>query len=278
MRGPKRMKVAVRRSDGEIVSLTESLGTLYSGPLRKKPLIRGLIVLVETVVLGIKALLFSAKVTAESEIKEEISPVMLWIPILIGVIFGLVLFVAVPLSITHFGLDRFISSPILSNTVDGLIRVIIFIVYLKVITLMPDIRRVFAYHGAEHKTVNAYEAGVPLEVEEIQKYSTAHTRCGTGFLLIVLVIALIAFVFLGRPVLWLRFLSRLALLPVIAAISYEIIHFAADHTENPIVRTILAPGLALQSLTTRQPDDRQIEVAVEALKGVLEPEAEEETA
>ena len=278
MRGPKRMKVAVRRSDGEIVSLTESLGTLYSGPLRKKPLIRGLIVLVETVVLGIKALLFSAKVTAESEIKEEISPVMLWIPILIGIIFGLVLFVAVPLSITHFGLDRFISSPILSNTVDGLIRVIIFIVYLKVITLMPDIRRVFAYHGAEHKTVNAYEAGVPLEVEEIQKYSTAHTRCGTGFLLIVLVIALIAFVFLGRPVLWLRFLSRLALLPVIAAISYEIIHFAADHTENPIVRTILAPGLALQSLTTRQPDDRQIEVAVEALKGVLEPEAEEETA
>ncbi len=270
MRGPKLMKVAVRRSNDEIASHVEPLGALYSGPLRQRPLLRGFLVLVETLALGIKALLYSAKVSAESELEAEINPAVFWLAAVLGIMLGLILFVAVPLLIAHFGLDRFITSPILSNLADGLMRVVIFLLYLKGMALIPDIRRVFAYHGAEHKAVNAYEAGAPLEVEEVQKYSTAHTRCGTGFLLLVLVIAILAFVFLGRPALWLRFLSRLALLPVIAAVSYEVIRFAADHLGNPFVRAILAPGLWLQRLTTRQPDEKQLEVAIEALQGVLE--------
>ncbi|RLC72973.1 MAG: DUF1385 domain-containing protein [Chloroflexi bacterium] len=273
MRGPRRMKVAVRRSDGEIVSHVESLGNFYSGTLRRKPFLRGFVVLVETLILGIKALLYSARVSAESQLEEEISPLILWLAAFLGILLGLVLFVAIPLLLAHFGLDRLTPSPILSNLADGLIRVIIFLLYLKGMTLIPDIRRVFAYHGAEHKTVNAYEAGAELRPEEVQKYSTAHVRCGTGFLLFVLVIAILAFVFLGRPALWLRFLSRLALLPLIAAVSYELIHLAADHPNNPLIRAILAPGLWLQRLTTRQPDEQQLEVAIEALEGVLEKDA-----
>jgi uncharacterized protein YqhQ len=139
---------------------------------------------------------------------------------------------------------------------------------------MPDIRRVFAYHGAEHKTINAYEAGEPLEVEKVRKYSTAHSRCGTNFLLIVMVIAIIAFVFLGREALWLRYLERILLMPVIAAVSYELIKFGAAHIKNIVVRIVLTPGLALQAMTTRQPDDRQIEVAISALQRVLAIDAE----
>ncbi len=142
-------------------------------------------------------------------------------------------------------------------------------IYLGSISQMPDIRRVFAYHGAEHKTINAYESGQPLEVEQVRRYSTAHSRCGTNFILIVMVIAILAFAFLGRPPLWLRYVERIALLPVIAAVSYEMIKFGAAHVENRVVHAILTPGLALQSMTTRQPDDQQIEVAISALKRVL---------
>ena len=139
---------------------------------------------------------------------------------------------------------------------------------------MPDIRRVFAYHGAEHKTINAYEAGEQLEVENVRKYSTAHSRCGTSFLLIVLVIAIIAHAFLGDPDFWLRFLQRLAILPLIAAISYEILRFNAAHIEKRIIQIILIPGMALQKLTTREPDDEMIEVAIAALQPVLADDAE----
>lgn len=272
MRGPELMKVAVRRPDGEIVSRIKPLRKLYSGPLRQKPLLRGFIALIETLVLGIQALLYSAEVSAGSESGEKINPALLWLSAALGILLGVILFVAIPLLIAHFGLDHLITSPIWSNLADGIIRVVIFVLYLKVITLFPDIRRVLAYHGAEHKTVNAYEAGVPLRVEDIQRYSTAHTRCGTSFLLFVLVIAILAFVFLGRPELWLRFLSRLALLPVIAAFSYELLHFAADHMGNALAQAIFKPGLLLQKLTTRQPDEKQLEVAIEALEGVLKEE------
>ena len=237
------------------------------------PLLRGIFALIETLVLGVKALMYSANVAVESELEEEPKPLLIWIPVVLGFAFGVALFVVLPILITHYGIDRLTDSAMLSNLADGLIRVAIFITYLFAMSLMPDIRRVFAYHGAEHKTVNAYEAGVPMAVEAIQKFSTAHTRCGSGFLLIVLVIAIIVFVFTGQPALWLRLLSRLALLPIIAAFSYELIHFAADHTDNVIIRAIMRPSLALQSLTTRQPDAQQVEVAIEALEGVLEAEA-----
>jgi len=272
MRGPKRVKTAVRQPDGEIISMTEPLSQMYTGRLRRTPLLRGIFALIETMVLGVKALMFSAKVAAESELEEELKPAVMWIPIVLGFVFGVALFVVLPMLITHYGIDRLIDSSRLSNLADGIIRIVIFVTYLALMSLVPDIRRVFAYHGAEHKTVNAYEAGVPIKVDEILKYNTAHTRCGTGFLLIVLVIAIIIFVFTGQPALWLRLVSRLALLPVIAAVSYELVHFAADHRENIIIRSIMVPSLALQSLTTRQPDAQQIEVAIEALEGVLESE------
>ena len=141
---------------------------------------------------------------------------------------------------------------------------------------MPDIKRVFTYHGAEHKTVNAYEAGVPMEVAAIRKFSTAHVRCGTGFLFAVLIIAIVAFALVGRPALWLMVLSRFLLIPVIAALGYEVIHFGARHTKNILVRIVLAPGLWLQRLTTREPDDSQIEVALCALKKAVEIDQGEE--
>ena len=169
-----------------------------------------------------------------------------------------------------------IESPLLFNLVDGLIRLAIFIAYLKVLTLMPDIRRVFAYHGAEHKTVNAYEEGVPLEVEAVKQYNTAHMRCGTSFLFVVLIIAILVFAMVGLPSLWMMVLSRVVLIPVIAALGYEVIYFGGRHAKNRLVRAVLIPGLWLQGLTTREPDDDQLEVAVAALSKVIEIEQPEE--
>ncbi|MCL0057340.1 DUF1385 domain-containing protein [Dehalococcoidia bacterium] len=272
MRGPNRMKVAVRRPDGEIVSMADPVSTVYAGRLQKTPLLRGIFALIEALILGVKALTFSAKIAAESELEEELKPGILWATVGLGLVLGVALFVILPMLITHYGIDRLTTSPVISNAADGIIRLLFFITYLALISRIPDIRRVFAYHGAEHKAVNAFEAGATMTVEDVQRYSTSHTRCGTGFLLIVMVIAIMVFVFTGQPALWLRLLSRLALLPVIAAIGYELIHLAANHTGNRIVRAVMAPGLALQSLTTRQPDSEQVEVAIAALEGVIETE------
>lgn len=272
MRGPKLVKIAVRRPDGEIVCKTEPLSKIYTGRLRNVPFIRGVFALIETMALGFKALMFSADVAVEAELNEKPNPIIVWTPMILGLVFGIALFVVLPMVITHYGVDRVVESSIVSNLADGLIRGVIFLVYLLLMSLLPDIRRVFAYHGAEHKTVNAYEAGLPLEVAAIQQHSTAHTRCGTAFLLIVMVMAIIIFAFTGQPAIWLRILSRLLLMPVIAAMGYELIHFAADHTENILVKIMIRPGLWLQKLTTREPDDDQVEVAIEALKDVLEPE------
>lgn len=272
MRGPKLVKTAVRKPNGQVVSMIEPLSSIYTGRLRKVPLLRGVFALIETLVLGVKALMYSANVAVESELDKKPNSIMMWLPVIFGIALGVALFVVLPMLATHYGVDRATDSVMLSNLADGIIRVIIFFGYLGVMSLMPDLRRVFAYHGAEHKTVNAYEGGVPLEVDKIQGFSTAHTRCGSGFLLIVLVIAIIVFVFTGQPALWLRMLSRLALLPVIAAFSYELIQFAADHTNNIVIRAIMRPSLSIQSMVTRQPDAQQLEVAIEALQGVLEPE------
>jgi uncharacterized protein YqhQ len=159
---------------------------------------------------------------------------------------------------------------IVFHIVEGVIRIIIFLGYLKLIGLMSDIKRVFTYHGAEHKTVNAWEAGVPMEVDSIRAYSTAHVRCGTSFLFTVLIIAIVVFSLVGRPALWIMITARVLLIPVIAAIGYEITYFSARHTENWFVKLILAPGLLMQSLTTGEPDDRQMEVAIAAINKAME--------
>lgn len=272
MRGRKSIAIAVRRPNGEITVRHEPLGSLSTGRVREIPLIRGIVVLVETLVLGIKALFYSASVSLEEE--QEASTSMLWGSVALGLVLAVGLFVAIPLVIIHFLIDPYSSSAVVGNVADGVIRLVIFLIYLKAMALIPDIRRVFAYHGAEHSTINAYEAGEPLEVDKVRTYSTAHSRCGTTFLLFVLVIAILAHAFLGRPPMWIRFLERIAILPAIAAVSYEMIRFGADHVRNRLVRAILAPGLALQAMTTRQPDDRQLEVAISALERVLSADAE----
>lgn len=272
MRGQKAVVTAVRRPGGGLATDIQSLPTIYSGWMRQTPLIRGIIVLVEALVLGIKALLYSANVSLEDE-GEEVSGWMVWVMVAVALVVAVALFFIAPLFLTRL---FNINSSLLFNLVDGFIRVVIFIAYLKVMTLVPDIKRVFAYHGAEHKTVNAYEAGVPLEVEAVRKHSTAHVRCGTSFLFVVLIISIIVFALVGLHSPWLMALSRIVLIPVIAALGYEVIYFGARHIKNGLVRAILAPGLWLQSLTTREPDDSQLEVALAALGKVIEADQMEE--
>jgi len=245
------------------------LASIYKGRLRKMPLIRGVIVLIETLVLGTQSLLHSAQVAAAEEGEEKIPTAVLWGTVAVSLALGVVLFFMVPLLATSYLIDPYIESALLSNLFEGLIRIGIFVAYLKLISLIPDIRKVFAYHGAEHKVVNAYEAGVSLDVESVKRYSTAHARCGTAFLFIVLIVAIFVFALVPQPTLWMRILSRIVLIPVIAVISYEIMKFGASHSENPVVRTLLAPGLLLQAITTREPDDSQIEAALSALNEVI---------
>ena len=270
MRGKEHVAIAVRRPDGELDITSHPLASIYKGRLRETPFLRGIIVLIETLVLGIQSLLHSAQIASIGEEEEEISPAMLWGSAAIGIIMAIGLFFIAPLLLTRYVFDPYITSDLVSNIIEGVIRIIFFIIYLKLISLMSDIKRVFAYHGAEHKVINAFESGMPIELESARNYSTAHTRCGTSFLLAVMVIAIVVFALLGRPLLWLSILSRIVLLPVIAAIGYEFIRFSGAHGNNALVRIFLLPGLALQSLTTKEPDDSQIETALLALRTVIE--------
>jgi uncharacterized protein YqhQ len=272
MQGRKHIAVSLRAPDGEIVTFTQPVGAIYRGRLRRVPFFRGILVLWESLVLGVRTLFYSAEVASSRE-TERLNPAWLWFSLAIGVILALALFLVLPLLVV-WSLDPFISSSIVSNMVDGLVRLAIFIAYLWAIAFIPDVRRLFAYHGAEHKTVNAYEQGAALEVDQVRGYSTAHARCGTAFILIVFVLAIIVFAFLGRPPMWLRLLERIALFPVIAAFSYEVMRLSAGHVKNIAVRVLLTPCFLLQALTTRQPDDDQLEVAISALKGALDADAE----
>jgi uncharacterized protein YqhQ len=269
IRGREGVAISMRQPNGELTIERQPLASIYKGRLREMPLIRGIIALVETLVLGTQSLLHSAQVAAAEEVGEKIPTALLWGTVAVSLAVGVVLFFMVPLFATRYLIDPYIDSNLLRNVFEGLIRIGIFIAYLKLISLIPDIKRVFAYHGAEHKVVNAYEAGVPLEIEVVKRYSTAHARCGTAFLFIVLIVATFVFALVGQPTLWIRILSRIALIPVIAVISYEIMKFGAGHIQNSIVRILLAPGLMLQAITTREPDDSQIEAAISALNEVI---------
>ena len=276
MRGRKAMVTAVRRPNGELAMDTRPLGGIYAGWMRKTPLLRGVIVLIEVMVLGMKTLLYSANVSLEEE-DARISGWLVWLLVGASLAVSVVLFFMAPLFLTKL-LGTYVTSPVLFSLVEGLIRVVIIIIYLWAIGLMPDIKRYFAYHGAEHKTINAYEGGVPLEVEAVKEYSTAHVRCGTSFLFTVVIIAIIVFALVGLHALWMLVLSRILLLPVIAAIGYEVIYFSGRHTDNALVRVLMAPGRWLQRLTTREPDDAQLEVAISALERAVELDEAKETA
>jgi len=268
IRGRDSMAIAVRRMDGGIEISNRPLANLYKGRWRQMPFIRGIIALIESVVLGTGALMYSAQVSTETE-DEKITPAMMWFSVALGVVLAVVLFFILPLLVIRF-FDTFITSSFVSNLLEGVIRIVFFIIYLVLIGRMQDIKEVFAYHGAEHMSVNAYEAGQPLNVESVRNYPTAHTRCGTSFLLVVLVLSILVFALVGRPDIWISILSRILLIPVIAGISYELIKFEARFNQNIFVHWMLQPGLWLQSLTTRKPSNSQLEVAIEAMKKALE--------
>lgn len=272
MRGPGKIAVAVRKPDGEIAVDLKPAGSISDRyPILKKPFLRGVVSLVESLGYGMKALSFSAQVSGDEESGETLSSLEMAGTIAVSVGLAVLLFVVLPTGAMKLLQNQGVS-PLLLNLCEGLLRLGIFLLYIWGISRQKDIQRVFQYHGAEHKTIYTYEHGLPLRVENVRPFSTLHPRCGTNFLMIVMLISIFIFTFLGWPSLWERILSRILLMPVVAGISYEIIRFAGKHMDKPWVRTAILPGLALQKLTTRQPDDDQIEVAIASLKAVLPPE------
>ena len=273
MRGPGKLAVAVRKPNGEITVDLKDAGSVSDRyPILKKPFLRGVVSLVESLSYGMKALSFSAQASGEEEEGEEsMSSLEMAGTIAVSVGLAVLLFVVLPTGAMKL-LQNEGFSPMVLNLCEGLLRLGIFLLYIWGISRQKDIQRVFQYHGAEHKTIYTYEHGLPLRVENVRPFSTLHPRCGTNFLMIVMLIRIFLVTFLGWPSLWERILSRILLMPVVAGISYEIIRFAGKHMDKPWVRAAILPGLALQKLTTRQPDDDQIEVAIASLKAVLPPE------
>ena len=268
IRGRTNVSVAVRRPDGTIALQSRRLSPLFTGRLRQVPLVRGVIALTETLILGMRALSYSANVGIEEE-GEEVGKVSMVTMTLVSLLFAIGLFFLVPVFASR-GLEGALGSGYATNIAEGLIRLGIFLAYILLIGRMSDIRRVFMYHGAEHMTVHAQERGEVLSLESVRKYSTAHPRCGTAFLLVVMVVAIIVFVIVGREPFWWLIASRIVLMPFIAAVSYELIRLSGRYSGNPLVALITGPSLALQALTTREPEDDQIEIAIEAMRRTLE--------
>lgn len=281
MRGKRWATVAVRAPSSEVVVHSERLPkALYAGWFIKVPFVRGVAMLWDTLVLGMKALMYSASVALEEEgesgEKAEFNKPMMWVTVLIAMAFAIGLFFVAPLLLIN-AVDHYIESSFVSNLIEGVIRLVIFLAYLWAIGRMPDIKRVFAYHGAEHKSINALEAGEPLEASRAVPFTTAHPRCGTSFLLVVMAISIVVFAFLGRPPIEWRIVSRVVLIPVIAGIAYEFLKFTASHYSNRVVRWLAAPGLTLQKMTTNEPDESMLEVAMVALREAIRLDALEET-
>lgn len=279
MRGRRTMAVAVRNPQDEIVLHQEPLtARIYTSTWGQWPFVRGLGMLWEALGLGMRALMWSAEVSVqeEGEEKVEFSGPIAWTTIAGSLAFAIGLFFLVPTLASRWLAGYANDSAWVDAVMEGTLRLLLFVGYLWAIGQIPDIRRVFGYHGAEHKTINAYEDGAPLSVASVQKYSVQHVRCGTSFLLYVLVISILLFApltFSGVEPVWLslilRLVSRLLLIPVVASVSYEILRYSAGHLDQPFMRVLIAPGLALQKLTTREPDDGMIECAIAALDPVL---------
>jgi uncharacterized protein YqhQ len=273
MRGRDAIAVAFRHPDGHIVWDSESLKKgVHGSRWAKAPFLRGLIVLYETLVVGTRWLIRSANIQASAEgleLGKGSVALMLGITLTLGIgfFFLLPLFIA---GMTAGGIQQ----DWVQHVVEGVVRVAIFLGYLALISRMPDIRRVFEYHGAEHMTIHALEAGDALTTEEIRKYPTAHPRCGTEFLVVVIILSIFAFSLVGRQSIEWMVASRLLLVPVIAAIGYEILRFGARHRKNPLVKALMAPGILVQMITTKQPSDDQIEVAIVSMQQALEADGE----
>ena len=290
MRSRSRVATAVRHPGGKIVVRTEMLSPgRLSARFRKAPVLRGVFAMWDILVVGARSLAFSANVSLEgpgtsengerdsgqdpSGASQEVGSAFVWSSLAIGLVLGVALFLVAPLFIARIA-DPLIGSDILSNLLEGLIRLAILVAYLVLMGLLPDLRRTFAYHGAEHKTVNAVEAGEDLTVENVMRHSSAHPRCGTSFLLIVVLLSVLVFALLGRPDLPYRIASRVVLVPFIAGLGFELIRFLSARRNSPLALALLGPGMWLQAATTRTPDRRQVEVAIVAMAQVLEGEGE----
>lgn len=271
MRGKYQAAIAVRPAAGsDIVVKQESLSGLYSGPISKIPFLRGIPMLWDALGLGMRGLFFSAEVVGREEIPDFSLSGGLGIATgALSLLFGVVLFMVLP----SLGAGLIIPEhALLFNGVEGLMRLVILTVYVVLVSQTPEIKRVFGYHGAEHKTVNAHEAGAPLTVEGVRPFSRLHPRCGTAFLLTVALISILILAPFGKPPLLIRIATRLVLLPLISGISYEVLRFTGKHKDNRFIRLLIVPNLAMQRLTTREPDDEMIEVAIAALKSVIDGE------
>ena len=278
IRGRSHFSLAVRREDGSISHVQEPLNTLFTGKVRRVPLVRGFLALVETLTLGIKALHQSANLAMVDQTPEGEKEMSGWVlggTLGVSLLLGVAIFFVLPQLIVT-PIHRYLSNDLVINVIEGLFRLAILVGYIWAISYMKNIRRVFAYHGAEHMAVHTYEAGLPLSIENVRKFGTPHPRCGTAFLLTVVLVSIVVFIFLGWPELHWRILSRVALLPVIAAVSYEIIRFSGLHQSWWIAQQVAVPGLWLQRLTTRQPDDSQIEVAISAMESAIAADAGQE--
>ena len=286
IRGQRFYSLAVRRMDGSVYRSAEPLSQIYTGRLRQIPFIRGMIVLIETLVLGIKVLTRSADIALEDRSGGQEQGMSGWgvfFSLAISLSIGVSLFFLLPLFAAR-SLDSLLDSwltvghwaDFTSNFLEGVLRLTLLVGYISVISLLKDIKRVFAYHGAEHMTIHAYENGLPLVVDNVRPFSTAHPRCGTAFLLTVAVVAIFVFALLGRPDIWVAITSRILLIPVIASISYEIIRFSGVHQKSLFSRIVATPGMMLQRLTTRRPDDQQIEVAIHAMNTALAADSGED--
>jgi len=278
MRGAHKFAVAVRNQQGNIVIHEQALNAaLYRGRIAKTPFLRGLVGLWDALGLGTRALMWSADVAIKEDEDDTTTfsgPVAIG-TLAVSLLFGVGLFFLFPTAaasgVEHLlGLQAY---PFAVNLIEGVIQLALLIGYLSLISLMPDVKRLFGYHGAEHKTINAYEAGAELTPEIVSTYPIEHPRCGTAFLLTVFFVSTLIFSLLGRPPFLLLILSRIVFIPLLAGISYEIIRFTAKNLNNPIIRIIIIPNLALQHLTTRQPDLKMIEVAIASFKRVLVSES-----
>jgi uncharacterized protein YqhQ len=272
MRGSQVMAVAVRDPDGAIQTHEEPVNAaLYRGTIARLPFVRGLTLLWDALGLGMRSLMFSADVAAGEE--AEFSGPLAWGTVAFSLALGVGLFIVAPSAVAE-GLHRLtgFDSPLLGNVAEGVVRLLLIIAYVWGIGKIPDIERLYGYHGAEHKAINAYEADAPLTVVSVNRFPIEHPRCGTAFLLSVAVVSVLVFALIGRPSVWVRLASRIILLPVIAGIAYEYIRFTARNFHVPIIRFIAQPNLALQRLTTRQPTYDMIECSITALECVLAAE------
>jgi len=279
MRAPKSLAIAVRKPNDEIIVKREKLyplGEKY--PIFKWPILRGVVVLLESLIWGFKALTFSANeaveepevfsdgdVSKSKKEKEEIGGFTLALTLIFSIGMGIGLFIILPAWLSGLITEK----GIIFNVIDGVIRLLLFLAYVVVISRIGQIRRVFQYHGAEHKSIYAYEAGEQLTVENVDKYSTLHPRCGTAFLLMVMIVSILFFAIFGKPSLLVRFGTRIVFIPLIAGISYELTRFASRNQNIWLMRILIAPGLLLQKLTTRKPSMEQLQVAIKALEEVL---------